>query len=1158
MGSEVEIALEEEGLLMANGQRVVGDLARSARAVQRARLFPDSKQFVDMPLKNDPEAVLAEFEKLEDKTDKATLMDFVSTHFAEVGSRSIQDPTGRFLETYYWDTYWVVRGLIVCNMLETAKGVDLVRNFGFVPNGTRVYYLDRSQPPLLTDMAMAIFDATGDKEWLSKVLPLMVKEYNFWMCEDSGHVVHLKRPSGMLSLNIYQSQRRGPRPDLQLHHAAWLWTWIEPTTGLISRKSFHCADDQHFDALGMSSFLPCMFMRLRLSPFASSTARSKQVPMFEESYIEDLETAISARMSGLEPDSREVFRGLCSGAESGWDFTTRWMDDSDEDLLGQARRLCHAARSEKHCIIPVDLNCLLLRVWPRDGAWGKNGGFLETTRTIVEKGLARAHELVANMDQVLWNDEMKCYSDYRMDKGRVSKVVALSNWAAPLWAGLHGPQDALRHAAACFTFLRLSLPFFLRDLQMQCAVSVQLLCQEVDKPKFLQSLETSLEHQGCVALAKDLAERWLSSCEMSWESSGFMYEKYNAAKPGEGGGGGEYEPQAWGVEKGLRNDCGSLHIVVVSGPVLNKSEEYQGAQGVSFDMICPLPGDNLKPMATPRASSMTPGEKPHQAPSSDLVEAGNGFGGVNGHPLGLTPNTGGHALRLALARELMDEALAQERWQEALVFAREVCSCQRQIYPAGWPVVALSLARLAKLEFYHGNMVEALRCCEDAHSGTGPATTTVAETAHAIEKQGLAKITKLETGYPAVGGQSAARLAVTLTTDWPYPDPSSYSTMTHFGATVEKYILISFEKGILQGAIELHLLGVQETERMVLDTRSLDIKSITVDGAPGEYQLGTKGRKSEALGEALEEQTQGKKHPYLFTQCQAIHARCLMPCQDTPGVKSKYTAKITAPSPLTVLMSAVPDGEPKEVEGGKRCFSFTQKVPIPSYLLALACGNLASRRVGPRSHVWSEPEAVEACAFEFSDTEKFLALGEKLFGEYVWGIYDLLVLPPSFPYGGMENPCLTFVTPTLLAGDRSLADVERFEAYLRAHVKRFAGGFLTEEDFKNFFLEHFSSEPAVQNVDWQKWFYGSGLPELPTMNCVLAEKVELLFSSLKGGYEGSKEDIDGWFPKQIMLLLDRLVDYAREQAAAGKADEVRQRLSTWSEAYGFETWSKAQ
>jgi len=200
-------------------------------------------------------------------------------------------------------------------------------------------------------------------------------------------------------------------------------------------------------------------------------------------------------------------------------------------------------------------------------------------------------------------------------------------------------------------------------------------------------------------------------------------------------------------------------------------------------------------------------------------------------------------------------------------------------------------------------------------SGTGPATTTVAETAHAIEKQGLAKITKVETGYPAVGGQSAARLAVTLTTDWPYPDASSYSNFDE--VLVESYALeqeISFEKGILQGAIELHLLGVQETERMVLDTRGLDIKSITVDGAPGEYQLGTKGRKSEALGEALEvpllkklspgakavvrieyatapdaiaiqmlspEQTQGKKHPYLFTQCQAIHARCLMPCQDT-------------------------------------------------------------------------------------------------------------------------------------------------------------------------------------------------------------------------------------------------------------------------------------
>ena len=342
-------------------------------------------------------------------------------------------------------------------------------------------------------------------------------------------------------------------------------------------------------------------------------------------------------------------------------------------------------------------------------------------------------------------------------------------------------------------------------------------------------------------------------------------------------------------------------------------------------------------------------------------------------------------------------------------------------------------------------------------SGTGPAAATAAETANAIQKQGLASITRVETGYPEVGSQSVARLAVTLTAPWPYPDASSYSNFDEI--VVESYALdheISFAKGILEGSIELTLRAVREgVSHVVLDSRSLSITKVTgADGAALDFDVGSKGRRSEALGEALDvqlgkaldagdsavvriaystapdavaiqflspQQTQGKQHPYLFTQCQAIHARCLMPCQDTPGVKSRYTAKLTVPAPLTALMSAVPDdAEPKEAEG-KRCFSFTQKVPIPSYLLAIACGNLVARRIGPRSHVWSEPEAIEACAFEFTDTEKFLSIGEKLWGEYFWGIYDLLVLPPSFPYGGMENPCLTFVTPTLLAGDKSLA-----------------------------------------------------------------------------------------------------------------------------------------
>lgn len=115
---------------------------------------------------------------------------------------------------------------------------------------------------------------------------------------------------------------------------------------------------------------------------------------------------------------------------------------------------------------------------------------------------------------------------------------------------------------------------------------------------------------------------------------------------------------------------------------------------------------------------------------------------------------------------------------------------------------------------------------------------------------------------------------------------------------------------------------------------------------------------------------------------------------------------------MVVLMSAIRK-EYKDA-GTQTLFHFIQEVPIPSYLIAIAVGSLEARRIGPRSHVWAEPELVEAAAYEFADTEKQLQTAEEICGPYLWGIYDLLVLPPSFPYGGMENPCLTFVTPTLI------------------------------------------------------------------------------------------------------------------------------------------------
>mmetsp|Transcript_1513 Transcript_1513/g.2166 ORF Transcript_1513/g.2166 Transcript_1513/m.2166 type:complete len:641 (-) Transcript_1513:278-2200(-) len=203
-------------------------------------------------------------------------------------------------------------------------------------------------------------------------------------------------------------------------------------------------------------------------------------------------------------------------------------------------------------------------------------------------------------------------------------------------------------------------------------------------------------------------------------------------------------------------------------------------------------------------------------------------------------------------------------------------------------------------------------------------------------------------------------------------------------------------------------------------------------------------------------QTAEGTHPYLFSQCQAIHARSLLPCQDTPGAKMSYSATVWVPEELTALMSAIPVDIPQSettAKGhrngsvAKKAFSFEQKVPIPSYLLALAAGKLESREIGPRSRVWSEASMVAAGEYEFADTEKYLVAAESIAGDYVWGRYDILLLPPSFPYGGMENPCLTFVTPTLLAGDRSQANVIAHEI---AHS--WCGNLVTNRTWEHFWM----------------------------------------------------------------------------------------------------------
>ncbi|KAJ3351085.1 Leukotriene A-4 hydrolase [Entophlyctis luteolus] len=242
-------------------------------------------------------------------------------------------------------------------------------------------------------------------------------------------------------------------------------------------------------------------------------------------------------------------------------------------------------------------------------------------------------------------------------------------------------------------------------------------------------------------------------------------------------------------------------------------------------------------------------------------------------------------------------------------------------------------------------------------------------------------------------------------------------------------------------ALECALLA-DGVRALVLDTKALRIHSVLVADAPAAFSLDAP---HDCYGAALRislpqglaagsrvsvtvrystskegcsaaqwltaSQTVGKRHPYLFTQCQPIYARTLLPIQDTPFAKfkCKYTADITCPSELRALMSAVLTGE--RTEGTKRVFSFSQNISIPSYLIAIAVGNIAGQRVGPRTTVWSEPEVVESAAWEFADTELFIKTGEDFLTPYVWGVYDLLVLPASFPYGGMENPCLVRLPP---------------------------------------------------------------------------------------------------------------------------------------------------
>lgn len=335
-----------------------------------------------------------------------------------------------------------------------------------------------------------------------------------------------------------------------------------------------------------------------------------------------------------------------------------------------------------------------------------------------------------------------------------------------------------------------------------------------------------------------------------------------------------------------------------------------------------------------------------------------------------------------------------------------------------------------------------------------------------------------------------------------------------------------FEQKILKGSVVLTVERVlSNAHEVILDTRDLDIQDVTVKNAAGEwrqvyYHLGETDPDLGAplsinLPAGLSElevrvryrtspsasglqwltpaQTAGKKQPFLFTQSQAIHARSWIPLQDSPGVRVTYDAVIRTPAELLAVMSAAND--PATARDGEYQFSMPQA--IPSYLIALGVGDLQFQSMGARTGVYAEPSLLQAAAREFADTEQMLETTEDLYGPYRWGRYDLLILPPSFPFGGMENPRLSFITPTVIAGDKSLVA-------LIAHE-----------------LAHSWSGNLVTNASWRDLWLNEGFTNYLTtriMEVVYGPRRAAMESVL--AYQGVMKEIDELPDEAEILAID--------------------------------------
>lgn len=303
------------------------------------------------------------------------------------------------------------------------------------------------------------------------------------------------------------------------------------------------------------------------------------------------------------------------------------------------------------------------------------------------------------------------------------------------------------------------------------------------------------------------------------------------------------------------------------------------------------------------------------------------------------------------------------------------------------------------------------------------------------------------------------------------PDPHSFSKPEEAVAKhLDLNLKVDFDRKILSGYARWTIAAKDSALMITFDARDLDIQKVTI-GAEEKETTWTLSELHPVFGSALNvylkpqtdivtihyatrpesaalgwldpPQTAGKKRPFLFTQGQTILTRTWIPCQDSPGIRVTYNAIIETPKDMMAVMSA--ENPQQRTADGK--YHFRMEQPIPSYLIALAVGDLAFESVGARTGIYAEPGVLADAVWEFADMEKMVTAAESLYGPYVWGRYDLLVLPPGFPFGGMENPRLTFATPTVIAHDRSLVSLVAHEL---AHS--WSGNLVTNANWNDFWL----------------------------------------------------------------------------------------------------------